>query len=64
MKGLLTIAGFALAGLVAGYFVGVGYACSGENAGNLCGLVGVFITGPIGLIAGLVFALKRLGRPR
>jgi len=64
MKGLLIVAGWALGGFVAGYFVGVGYACSGENAGNLCGLLGAFITGPIGCLAGLVFALKWLARRR
>ena len=64
MKGLLVVAGWALGGFIAGYFVGVGLACSGANASNLCGLLGVFVTGPIGFIAGLVFALKRLGRRR
>jgi hypothetical protein len=35
-------------GYMAGYFV----ACEVLNAGNLCGLLGVFITGPLGAIAG------------
>ncbi len=35
-------------GYVAGYFV----ACEVFNAGNLCGLFGVFLTGPLGAIVG------------
>jgi hypothetical protein len=35
-------------GYMAGYYV----ACDVFNAGNLCGLFGVFLTGPLGAIAG------------
>ena len=36
-----------------GYILGVVVACEVfENGGNLCGLWGVFITGPLGSIAG------------
>jgi hypothetical protein len=46
-----------------GMFFGVGAACTGPGASNLCGLFGVFVTGPfasslaIFLVAGLVAAL-------
>lgn len=63
MRYILIVLGYALAGLIAGYFAGVIPACSGENASNLCGLVGVFITGPIGGIVGLVIGLRKV-RPR
>ncbi len=59
---LLAVLGFALGGFIVGYFAGVFYACSGENASNLCGLLGVFITGPIGGVVGLVVGIKRIGR--
>jgi hypothetical protein len=51
----------ALLGLVVGYFVGVALACYVlmPNS-NLCGLVGVFITGPIGLVAGALIAAWRM----
>ena len=62
MRGCLIVVGSGAAGFVIGYFTSVFYACSGENAGNLCGLLGVFITGPIGGIAGIAIALKMLGR--
>ncbi len=37
--------------LVAGYALGVDRFCK-PNAGNLCGLAGVFGTGPLGFAAG------------
>jgi hypothetical protein len=49
------------------YMVGYYLASEAFNGGNLCGLVGVFITGPLGAIAGgIVGALvsrKRLSPP-
>jgi len=36
----------------AGYMLGIEVACGLFDAGNLCGLIGVFITGPLGTIAG------------
>jgi hypothetical protein len=51
----------ALLGLVVGYFVGVAFACYVLMPdSNLCGLVGVFITGPIGLVAGALVAAWRM----
>jgi hypothetical protein len=45
----------ALIGLVVGYFIGVYVACDWlYPTSNLCGIYGVFITGPIGLLAGAI----------
>lgn len=63
MKHILLMALWAFGGFIVGYFVGVFYACTGENASNLCGLLGVFITGPIGTIVGVTLGLRML-RPR
>jgi hypothetical protein len=41
-----------LAGGFLGYMAGVLVACVLFDAGNLCGLLGVFVTGPLGSIAG------------
>jgi hypothetical protein len=41
-----------LVGGFAGYMSGVFVACVVFDGGNLCGLLGVFITGPIGSVAG------------
>jgi hypothetical protein len=47
-----TLAG-ALIGTVVGYFIGVYVACDWlYPTSNLCGIYGVFITGPIGLAIG------------
>jgi hypothetical protein len=59
----LIVLGYAFGGFIVGYFAGVVPACSGENASNLCGLLGVFITGPIGGIVGLMIGLRKV-RPR
>jgi hypothetical protein len=64
IKVLLKIAACALLGGFLGLTGGVGYACSGDNAGNLCGLFGFFLTGPIGFIAGGVFGVWWVARPR
>ena len=46
-----------LLGFVVGYFVGVELACDWLiPASNLCGIYGVFLTGPIGLVIGIVCA--------
>ncbi len=45
----------ALVGGVAGYFVGVFAGCDWlMPQSNLCGIYGMMLTGPIGLIAGAV----------
>ncbi len=56
----------ALLGGFVGYEAGVFLACGLLRAGNLCGLLGVFVTGPIGLAAGAVagvVAVRRKVRP-
>ena len=45
------IVGMLVGGFL-GYLAGVELACGVFDMGNLCGLVGVFITGPIGTIGG------------
>jgi len=51
---LATLAG-GLVGGVAGYFIGVVMACDWlYPTSNLCGIYGVFFTGPLGLIGGAV----------
>ena len=49
-KAIAKIAGFALLGGFLGLWGGIGYACSGDHASNLCGLFGVFITGPLAFL--------------
>ncbi len=59
---LLITVGLGLAGFLAGAWFGIQYFCSPGDAGNLCGLGGVFGTGPLaaglGLVAGSVLMLK------
>ena len=56
MKALKILGGAVVGGLI-GYLAGVYVACVWLYAGsNLCGLVGVFVTGPIGLLAGAILA--------
>jgi len=46
-----------LFGFIVGYFVGVELACDWLiPTSNLCGIYGVFLTGPIGLVIGIVCA--------
>jgi hypothetical protein len=56
------IVGFLLGGFL-GYMAGAFVACELLNAGNLWGLFGVFITGPLGGIGGSI-AGALLARPR
>ena len=52
---LFAIAGGGLIGAVVGYFAGVIVACDWlYPTSNLCGIYGVFITGPVGLVAGAI----------
>ena len=59
---LLVAAGLGVIGFVAGTWLGIEYFCSPGDAGNLCGLGGVFGTGPLvaglGLMAGSILILK------
>jgi len=59
----LGIAGGFLLGGVLGYYLGVLAACVVFDAGNLCGLIAVFITGPFGALGGSI-AGGLLLRPR
>jgi len=59
---LLVAGGLAFAGFLVGAWLGADYFCSPTDAGNLCGLGGVFGTGPLaaglGLMAGAYLMLK------
>src|SRR5688572_1990305 len=51
---------FALLGAIVGYYAGAYPACMWLwPEMNLCGLTGVFITGPIGMIVGAVIGWRR-----
>jgi hypothetical protein len=52
-----------LVGYVLGYFVGAFLGCYViYPEANLCGLVGVFYTGPVGMVAGGIVAYVKTGR--
>ena len=54
----------ALVGLVVGYFAGAFLGCKVlYPESNLCGIVGVFVTGPAFAVAGAV-AMWRIGRDK
>jgi hypothetical protein len=52
VRALLAILIGAPAGGLLGYLLGVYLACGLFDMGNLCGLVGVFVNGPLGVIGG------------
>lgn len=54
LRRALVSLGLGIAGLVIGTALGIALFCSAESAGNLCGLGGVFGTGPA--LAGLGMA--------
>jgi hypothetical protein len=54
MRLALGIAGGFLLGGILGYYLGVLAACVVFDAGNLCGLLAVFITGPLGALGGSI----------
>jgi hypothetical protein len=45
---------------VAGILLGINWACAGPNPGNLCGLTGFLVTGPIAGSVGVVLAALAL----
>lgn len=54
-----------LLGLVVGYYIGATVACDWLiPTSNLCGIYGVFLTGPIGLIGGMIGGWKIARRGR
>ena len=55
----LGVAGVAAAAFVIGTFAGISVVCRGTQAGNLCGLLGVFISGPL-LATAAMMAFARL----
>ena len=56
---------FGLVGCAVGYYIGAYAACALLWPGmNLCGLTGVFITGPLGAIIGAVIGWRTRRRNR
>jgi hypothetical protein len=51
-------------GGLAGIGFGIKWACAGPDAGNLCGLVGFFVTGPIAGSVGVVLVALALSLVR
>ena len=45
---------------VAGIFLGIDWACAGPNPGNLCGLAGFLVTGPIAGSLGVILVALAL----
>ena len=63
MRLVATVSGGLIRG-IAGYFVGVLIGCEWVIPNiNLCGIYGVFFTGPLGLIGGVI-AGRSLTRPQ
>jgi hypothetical protein len=65
MRALAMIGGGVAGGLL-GYMAGYYAACELFDGGNLCGLLGVFVTGPLGVVGGGIggWSLsRRLGGP-
>jgi hypothetical protein len=61
---IVAILGGGLVGLVVGYFIGVYAACDWLiPTSNLCGIYGVFLTGPVGLVCGAV-GVWAISRPK
>jgi len=58
-RAILVAAGMGFAGFLAGAWLGAQHFCAPADAGNLCGLGGVFGTDP--LAAGLGLAVGSLG---
>lgn len=61
MRVAIAIVVGALTGGFVGYMAGAWLACYVLSAGNLCGLLGVFVTGPAGIIAGTLAVLRLAG---
>lgn len=63
MRFLIAAAGGLIGGVVA-YFIGVYIACDWlYPTSNLCGIYGVFATGPIGIVIGVIVGWL-LSRPK
>jgi hypothetical protein len=50
----LGVIGVAFAGWFVGAFAGISVACRSPNAGNLCGIVGALISGPLLATAAMI----------
>lgn len=59
---LFTSLGVGAVAFIAGTLLGIFVSCSGAAAGNLCGLAGVFGTGPMAAGVAIVLWARRLSR--
>ncbi len=56
----LRIAGGAVVAFIVGSYGGILVACNAPNTGNLCGLYGYFLTGPLLTTAVIIFLARTL----
>lgn len=61
---VLATAAFAILGFLIGAWLGIEHFCSPVGAGGLCGLGGVFGTGPLGIGVGLLAGAFLMSRAR
>jgi hypothetical protein len=63
---IFVVAAIVFAGLFGflGIVLGIDWACAGRDAGNLCGLVGFLVTGPIAGSLGVVLVALALSLVR
>ena len=59
---VLQLVFWATGGFFTGMLLGIALACAPADAGNLCGLVGVFGLGPLMAALGLAVAMQRWAR--
>jgi hypothetical protein len=73
VSGIGYILAIIILGVIGGFvglFFGIDQACRGPQAGNLCGLWGFFVTGPISfaltvlLVAMVVYSIRPALKPR
>jgi hypothetical protein len=61
---ILKVFAIGVAGGFIGCELGVFFACMSPESGNLCGLLGFIITGPLGFLAGAIGSFLVLSRQR
>jgi hypothetical protein len=65
MKSVLGVVLLGLVGGFLGYLAGMYLACYLVwPESNLCGLVGVFLTGPLGVVAGIILGIYASRHPK
>jgi hypothetical protein len=65
LRRLLLTCGGGLVGAVAGYMIGVGIGCDWLYPdSNLCGIYGALVSGPVGLVLGVILVWRSTGAAR